>query len=261
MKTAARLAVVALSLSAAAAQPGEPGAVGARARGYAAFLEAQTLLMTGRPEEAAQLLDRAVLTDPDPGLLLQAAEMHRLLGEPDAAMRLVDRALQGRPAWPEALVLRASIRIDGAETLDATTRAAAIADLRLALAADRGSAEGARRLAEICSGEDCAAEAARVLEAQAETSPLPSDRALLLARLHLQLRDLGCVYGHGFPSSVACGGHRTVRFPSEAPTTFESSHGGIREATATHRRGVGRGRRRRSRTRRPARDRAPDGQR
>src|SRR6185503_4505397 len=119
--------------------------------------------------------------------LLQVAEMHRLLGEPDAAMRLVDRALQGRPAWPEALVLRASIRIDGAETLDATTRAAAIADLRLALAADRGSAEGARRLAEICSGEDCAAEAARVLEAQAETSPLPSDRALLLARLHLQL--------------------------------------------------------------------------
>jgi tetratricopeptide (TPR) repeat protein len=186
--TALGVASVALVLAAApAAQAGEAATVTPRARGYAAFLEAQTLLMTGRPEQAAQVLDRAVLADPDPGLFLQAAEMHRLLGEPEAAMRLVDRALQGRPAWPEALVLRAAIRIDGAETLDAPTRAAALADLRLALNADPGSAEGARRLAEICSGEECAAEAARVLEAQAESSALPSDRAILLARLELEL--------------------------------------------------------------------------
>ena len=189
MRTAPRLAAFAALAVAAASvlQAGEPPKASPRARGYAAYLEAQTLLMTGHPEEAAQVLDRAVVTDPDPGLLLQAAEMHRLLGEPDAAMRLVDRALQGRPAWPEALVLRASIRIDGAETLDPATRTAALDDLRLALTADPGSAEGARRLAEICLGDACAAEAARVLETQAETSALPSDRTLLLARLDLEL--------------------------------------------------------------------------
>ena len=186
---AGRIVLVAALAFAADAAPraGERSGIAPRARGYAAFLEAQTLLMSGRADEAARLLDRAVQEDPDPGLLLQAAEMHRLLGEPEVALRFVDRALQGRPAWPDALVLRAGIRIDDEDPVSAATRAAVLDDLRLALTADPGSAEGAIRLAEICAGQDCAAEAARVLAAQAETGTLPSDRALLLARLELEL--------------------------------------------------------------------------
>jgi tetratricopeptide (TPR) repeat protein len=160
---------------------------GDRARGYEAYLQAQTLLMSGRPGEAARVLDQAARSDADPGLLLQAAQMHRLLEEPEAALGFVERALRARPAWPEALVLRAAIRMDGEDPLRDATRAAALDDLRRALRIDPASAEGAKLLAALCEGTDCAAEAARTLEAQAEAGPLPSDRMLPLARLDLDL--------------------------------------------------------------------------
>jgi tetratricopeptide (TPR) repeat protein len=185
--------VLAVALAAAAgvgpARAGERLAARSadRARAYEAYLRAQTLLMTGRADEAARVLDGAALTVADPGLLLETAEMHRILGEPGPALAFVERALAARPGWPEALVLRAGIRIDGEDPLGDDTRAAALDDLRRALRDDPASAEGAKRLAELCAGTDCAAEAARLLEAQAGASPLPPDRAILLARLELDL--------------------------------------------------------------------------
>ncbi len=158
-----------------------------RARGYDAYLRAQTLLMSGRPDEAARVLDHATTSDADPGLLLEAAELHRLLGEPEAARGFVERALAARPGWPEALVLRAGIRIDAEDPVSDGTRAAALDDVRRALRADPASTEGGKLLATLCAGTDCAAEAARVLEAQAGSDPLPADRALLMARLDLDL--------------------------------------------------------------------------
>ncbi len=158
-----------------------------RARGYDAYLQAQTLLMSGHPDEAARILDQATTSDADPGLLLEAAELHHLLGEPEAALDFVARALAARPGWPEALVLRAGIRMDAEDPVSESTRAAALQDLRGALRADPASAEGGKRLAELCAGTDCAAEAAHVLEAQTGSEALPADRALLLARLDLDL--------------------------------------------------------------------------
>jgi len=186
---AAALAVAGVAAGAAApAHAGDRTAgVTDRAHGYEAYLQAQTLLMSGRADEAARVLDQAARSDADPGLLLQAAQMHRLLGEPEAALGFAERALEARPAWPEALVLRAAIRIDGEDPLRDETRDAALGDLRRALLADPSSAEGAKLLAALCEGTDCAAEAARVLEAQAGAGALPADRTLLLARLDLDL--------------------------------------------------------------------------
>jgi len=174
-------------LAAGAAVADDRPLIGPRARTYAVFLEAQNLLLAGRADEAARLLDAAVSADPDPGLLLEAARMHELLGEPDQALPLADRALLARPGWPEALVLRAGLRLDRDDEPAPEHRLASLADLRVALATDPSSEEGARRLAAICAGSDCAGEAARVLEAQRANRVLPVDLALALARLDLEI--------------------------------------------------------------------------
>ncbi|HET8946746.1 MAG TPA: tetratricopeptide repeat protein [Candidatus Polarisedimenticolia bacterium] len=185
---AGALALVALVAGSHPAQAsGRTAGASEQARGYEAYLQAQTLLMNGRADEAARVLDRAARSDADPGLLLEAAEMHRVLGEPEAALGFVERALQARPGWPEALVLRAGIRIDAEDPVSDGTRNAALDDLRGALRADPASPEGGKRLAELCAGTDCAAEAARILEAQAGSDGLPAERAILLARLDLDL--------------------------------------------------------------------------
>jgi tetratricopeptide (TPR) repeat protein len=181
------LAVALVILAAGSARAGERPGISARARSYSVFLEAQNLLLGGRPVEAARILDNAVAEDADPGLLLEAARMHVLLDEPEQALRLAERALAARPDWPEALVLRAGLRVDRDDPPAAADRAAALDDLRKALTADPASEEGARRLAALCAGEDCAAEAARILEAQRADHNLPPDLALLLARIDLQI--------------------------------------------------------------------------
>lgn len=181
------IALTALVAAAPALAGHRTGGSPERARGYDAYLQAQTLLMSGRPDQAARVLDEATTSDADPGLLLEAAELHRLLDEPEAALAHVERALAARPGWPEALVLRAGIRMDAEDPISDGTRSAALGDLRSALRADPSSAEGGKRLAELCVGSDCAAEAAQVLEAQTGPDPLPADRALLLARLDLDL--------------------------------------------------------------------------
>jgi tetratricopeptide (TPR) repeat protein len=184
----AALALAALvAVSAPALAGHRAGGPPERARGYEAYLQAQTLLMSGHPDQAARVLDEATTSAADPGLLLEAAELHRLLEEPEAALDFVERALAARPGWPEALGLRAGIRMDAEDPISEGTRAAALDDLRFALRADPSSAEGGKRLAELCVGTDCAAEAARVLAAQTGSDPLPAERALLLARLDLDL--------------------------------------------------------------------------
>ncbi|HEV8202254.1 MAG TPA: tetratricopeptide repeat protein [Candidatus Polarisedimenticolia bacterium] len=182
------IALAALVVTSAPALAGHrPGGSPERARGYDAYLQAQTLLMSGHPDQAARVLDEATTPDADPGLLLEAAELHRLLDEPEAALGFVERALAARPGWPEALVLRAGIRMDAEDPISEGTRSVALDDVRSALRADPSSVEGGKRLAELCVGADCAAEAARVLAAQAGSDPLPAERALLLARLDLDL--------------------------------------------------------------------------
>jgi len=181
------IALTAFVVAATPALAGHRAGSPERARGYDAYLQAQTLLMGGHPDQAARVLDEATTSDADPGLLLEAAELHRLLEEPEAALAFAERALAARPGWPEALVVRAGIRMDAEDPLSDATRSAALEDLRGALRADPSSAEGGKRLAELCIGTDCAAEAAHVLEAQTGSDPLPADRAILLARLDLDL--------------------------------------------------------------------------
>ena len=192
MTTVHRSALISgLVIAGALMAAGDAGAadrtlIGPRARSYAVFLEAQNRLLAGHPDEAARILDAAVEAFPEAGLLLEAARMHQILAESEAALRLVERALVARPAWPEALVMRAGLRLDHDEVPSPADRLAALVDLRQALAADPLSEEGARRLAAICTGTDCAAEAGGVLEAQRVDHPLPIDLALTLARLDLE---------------------------------------------------------------------------
>lgn len=165
----------------------DPGRVSRRARAYQAFLEAETLMMDRRIDAAAQHLETAAALLPDPSLLLEAARAARALGDSDRALVFVQDALAARPGWGAALRERADLRMERALGSDDPLQdlEAALTDLRSAMQADPDSSQATVAFAELSSRLGRTGEAIDALLALRALRPLPSDAAVLLARLAL----------------------------------------------------------------------------
>jgi tetratricopeptide (TPR) repeat protein len=188
LRIVAAVAMTSLLGPFAARAAGSGPEISRKAQAYQLYQQSQMLLMNHEEEAAAELLERAIERDPAPDLLLEGARVEALLGRLDQAAALVDRALEARPGWSEALVERGDVtlaRVGSAE--DARKYVPdALEAYRAAIEANPASVDATRAFAELSAQAGHLDEAIQSLESLAAQRSLPSSLSLLLARLYLR---------------------------------------------------------------------------
>ncbi|XZE51567.1 tetratricopeptide repeat protein [Planctomycetaceae bacterium SH139] len=142
----------------------------------------QALIQLNRREEALEVLDTAITTQPNASLYMLRSELRRLAGEVDTARADMDKAIAMDPNNPSALLLRAESRLRENNVAEAK------ADVDAAMALQPGNGRGIFLRSLIAAEQERYADAINDMKLLAQNDPENSAWALQLASYY-QLDD------------------------------------------------------------------------
>ncbi len=135
----------------------------------------QALIQLNRREDALEVLDTAITTQPNASLYMLRGELRRLAGETDAARADMDKAIAMDPNNPSALLLRAEGRLRENNVAEAK------ADVDAAMALQPGNGRGIFLRSLIAAEQGRYADAINDMKLLAQNDPENSAWALQLA--------------------------------------------------------------------------------